>query len=70
MDLPELVRAVLAGDLITARQWVADAYRADLDWEHLAYPLELDEREVAVAAGLRNCSPPVVERCRHAGLRT
>jgi len=52
MELPELVRAVLAGDLIAARQWVADAYRTELDWERLALPHGLSDREMTVAAGI------------------
>jgi hypothetical protein len=52
MELPDLVRAVLAGDLIAARQWVADAHRAGLKWEHLDRPDDLDDREMTVAAGI------------------
>jgi len=52
MDLPELVRAVLAGDLIAARQWVADADRAGLEWESIERPADLNERELSVAAGI------------------
>ena len=65
MELPELVRAVLAGDLIAARQWVADAYRENLQWEQLDRPSELDDREMSVAAGMaellalrRGATPP------------
>src|SRR5947199_9607630 len=52
MELPDLVRAILAGDLIAARQWVADAYRIGLDWERLALPDGLSEREMSVAAAI------------------
>jgi hypothetical protein len=52
MDLRELVRAILAGDLLTARQWVADAQRASVRWETLGKPSGLDEREMTVAAGV------------------
>jgi hypothetical protein len=65
MELPDLVRAVLAGDLIAARQWVADAYRAGMNWEGLARPDGLDEREMLVAAAMaellasrRGATPP------------
>lgn len=65
MELPDLIRAVLAGDLITARQWVADAYRAGLDWEQLKRPEGLNDREMSVAAGItellalrRGATPP------------
>jgi hypothetical protein len=52
MDLRELVRAILSGDLLTARQWVADAQRAGMQWEKLRQPLGLDVREMTVAAGV------------------
>src|SRR5438067_12940288 len=52
MELRELVEAVLAGDLLAARQWVADARRQLLAWETMPYPLGLKGREMAVAAGL------------------
>ena len=65
MDLPELVHAILDGDLISARQWVADAYRVGLEWERLARPHGLNEREMSVAAGIaellalrRGATPP------------
>jgi hypothetical protein len=52
MDLRELVRALLAGDLLTARQFVADARRACVSWEHLEPPHGLNDRELSVAAGV------------------
>lgn len=52
MDVPELVHALLAGDLLTARQWVSDAQRTRLQWEQLAQPLGLSDREMSVAAGI------------------
>jgi hypothetical protein len=52
MDVPELVRALLAGDLLTARQAVADAQRAHVQWEGLEQPRGLTEREMCVAAGI------------------
>jgi hypothetical protein len=52
MELADLVRAILSGNLLAARQWVADAQRARLHWEAFARPSGLDEREMAVAAGL------------------
>ena len=52
MGIPDLVRAILAGDLLTARQWVADARRARLQWAHVARPDGLNERELAVAAAM------------------
>ena len=65
MELPDLVKAVLAGDLIAARQWVADAYRAGVDWEQVNQPDGLNDREMFVAAGMaellasrRGLTPP------------
>ena len=52
MDLHELVHAILAGDLLTARQCVADAQRANVAWGRLEQPRGLDDREMSVAAGL------------------
>jgi hypothetical protein len=52
MDLRDLVRSILQGDLLTARQWVADAYRARLHWEHFERPDDMNDRELTVAAGL------------------
>jgi hypothetical protein len=52
MDLRELVRAILSGDLLAARQWVADANRSGMRWEGLGKPVGLDEREMSVAAGV------------------
>jgi hypothetical protein len=52
MRLDELVRAILDGDLLRARQWVSDAYRSSLSWERLELPEGLSEREVAVTAGI------------------
>jgi hypothetical protein len=52
MDLRDLVEAILGGDLLTARQWVADAQREPVDWERLEYPSGFSGRELTVAAGL------------------
>jgi len=52
MDIRELVYALLAGDLLTARQYVADAQREHVQWNQLEQPLDLTEREMSVAAGL------------------
>jgi hypothetical protein len=64
MELNDLVRAILSGDLLAARQWVADAHRARIRWERFERPSGLDEREMTVAAGVaellaaRAGSPP------------
>ncbi|MBV8896888.1 MAG: hypothetical protein JO051_10290 [Acidobacteriaceae bacterium] len=52
MDLVELVRSLLAGDLLAARQQVADAKRQHTDWQRLQRPQDLDDRGLVVAAGL------------------
>ena len=52
MDLADLVHAILTGDLLAARQWVADSQRAPIEWERCEKPAGLDEREMIVAAGL------------------
>lgn len=52
MELADLVRSLMSGNLLAARQWVADARRIKLDWERCARPEGLDQREAAVAAGL------------------
>jgi hypothetical protein len=52
MELHDLVRAILSGDLLAARQWVADARRARVQWDRFERPFGLDEREMTVAAGV------------------
>ena len=52
MELRDLVHAILAGDLLAARQFVAHARRADLSWETLEQPRGLYDHEMAVAAGV------------------
>jgi hypothetical protein len=52
MDLRDLVGSVLSGDLLSARQWVADARRDHLDWESIAFPEEMDQRSLSVTAAL------------------
>lgn len=52
MELSELVRAILRGDLLAARQWVADAQRSGVDWSSVARPAGLTARELTVAAGV------------------
>jgi len=51
MGLHELVRAILAGDLLVARQWVADAKRT-IRWSELERPSGLSDTELILAAGL------------------
>jgi hypothetical protein len=52
MELRDLVDAILSGNLLVARQWVADARRTRLEWELCARPSGLDAREMVVAAGM------------------
>jgi hypothetical protein len=52
MDICDLVDAVLDGDLLTARQWVTDARRDAVRFEHLQCPNHLAGRRLTVAAAL------------------
>ena|ERR1043165_7585181 len=52
MDLHELADSVLSGDLLRARQWVADARRLNVDWQSIAFPAEMDQQSLAVTAAL------------------
>ena len=52
MELRDLVNAVLAGDLLAARQWITDARRERVNWESVPCPPEFNDREMRVAAGL------------------
>jgi hypothetical protein len=52
MDIRDLVRALLAGDLLTARQFAADVQRAEVHWESVEKPAGLTDRDLSIAAGL------------------
>ena len=52
MDLPELVKALLSHDALTARQWVADSMREGVVWAEVPVPAGLDQTELSVAAGV------------------
>lgn len=52
MRLDDLTAALLSHDGLAARQWVADAQRAGLEWRTVARPSGLDEVGLAVAAGV------------------
>lgn len=52
MRLDDLVRALVAYDTLAARQWVADAARARLDWSSIPKPTDLDAVGLAIAAGI------------------
>src|SRR5437016_5556603 len=52
MELEHLVHAIIRGDLIEARQWIAEARRSPLQWDRIDYPRALSKRELVVAAAL------------------
>jgi len=52
MNFAELVQALLDGEALVARQWVADASRAGLVWDQVPAPTALDSTGMAVAAGV------------------
>ena len=52
MDIRELVRALMRGDLLTARQFVADAQRSEFRWEMVTEPADLNNVEMVIAAAV------------------
>jgi hypothetical protein len=52
MRLEDLIEALMRHDALFARQWVADARRAKLEWQSLAEPAGLDDAARIVAAGI------------------
>jgi hypothetical protein len=52
VDLSDLVGALVSRDALRARQWVADAARAEFDWTRVAEPHGLDQLGLAVAAAV------------------
>ncbi|MFO0760540.1 MAG: hypothetical protein U0359_28930 [Byssovorax sp.] len=52
MELPDLVRALLSFDALTARQWVLDSLREGLIWASVPAPTDLDPVGLGVAAGV------------------
>lgn len=52
MDVRDLVRALLAFDALSAREWVAEASRRRLRWREMACPADLAADELALAAGV------------------
>lgn len=66
MDLRDLVEAIMTRDMLGARQWVADAYRSDVDWRALEVPDGLNAQALVVAAAVAELladragtSPPI-----------
>jgi len=51
VELSHLVRALVAGDILTARQWVADANRAGFGWPGVPKPGNLGPGEVGSQDG-------------------
>lgn len=52
MNVPELVRSILDGNLLAARQWVLDARREHLEWGAIPKPEGLASTELVVAAAI------------------
>jgi hypothetical protein len=52
MEIRDLVQALLQGDTLRARQWVADAARCGLLWSEVPSPRGLTPVAHAVAAGV------------------
>jgi len=52
VDLHELVQALLSGDTLTARQWVADAGRENVVWARIPAPTGSEPVAMAVAASV------------------
>ena len=52
MDLRDLIDALQADDLLSARQWVKDAYRTGVSFTALPCPEGLDAERLAAAASL------------------
>ncbi len=52
MNPLDLLSVILSGDALAARQWIADAERADLCWSDVEEPTNLEPGPRAVFAGL------------------
>jgi len=52
VDLRDLVHALLSGDTLSARQWVADARRAGVVWQSMPEPPDLDPVARTIAVGI------------------
>lgn len=52
MDLTDLVKALIHHDMLSARQWVADAMRNNVKWVDIEAPTGMSEIEMAIAAGV------------------
>ena len=52
MDLRDLVLSLISMDALAARQWVADAESASLQWSDISAPEGFDQTAMAIAAGI------------------
>jgi hypothetical protein len=52
MKIDDLVRALREGDLIAAREWVAESRRVRFQWKSIDRPTGLTLDDLAIAAGL------------------
>lgn len=52
VDVHDLVTALLRFDVLTARQWVADAERSNFDWSGVAPPATKDVTKAALYASI------------------
>ena len=52
MAIEVLIQSILSGRFLEARQWVADAYRAGVRFDHFLKPALLGQVELALAAGV------------------
>jgi hypothetical protein len=52
VDLRDLVRALLSYDALSARVWLTEARRKQVEWSSIAAPTDATPTELALAAGL------------------
>ena len=52
MEFRDLIEALTTADTLAARQWVADAQRANVRWTDVPHPGDLAADWLAVAAGV------------------
>lgn len=65
VELRDLVDALVSREALRARQWIADAEQAGVDWSRVSEPTDRDPVRLAVAAaivemmaGRTGCQPP------------
>jgi hypothetical protein len=63
MQIRALIEALMSFDILSARQWVADAMRLRISWSEVARPADMDAEQLAVAAGVVEL---LAERCGQA----